>query len=316
MRVRWALSILRKGVPPAELPPIPRMLSDDEKRFLAEAARELAPRDGAIVELGCFMGASAVALADGLRDRPGGAGATRVLTHDLFQMTSGMVLACWPKPFGIYEEWEDFAPEARRYIRDRAGELVEIRKVDLSSYEWTEGPISLFHVDAIKTMGIARQVMRWFYPAMVPGSILIHQDYNHYSISWIHIIQYRMRSHFELLRAVNGSSTVAFRCVSQVSLAEATSVLDEEPSDDEVERCFEWSKGLVGEDHVNVAAAHLMAYIRLGRVERARELLAKYRAAGLAERGDWPVLINKYRLWEENGAGRLAGQEPVSWYEG
>ena len=118
---------------------------------------------------------------------------------------------------------------------------------------------------------------------MFPGSILIHQDYKNHYESWIHIIQYRMQSHFELLHSVVSGVTVAFRCVSSVSPAEAASVLDQEPSDAEVERCFEWSKGLIGNVE-NVAAAHLMEYIHLGRDRTARETLTKYRAEGLAER--------------------------------
>ena len=238
------------------LPLVPSMISDREKRFLSEAARELAPRDGAIVDLGCWIGASTIALAEGLRGRPGGPGAARVLAYDLFRDHTDMGrYSFYAKPFGIYEAGEDFAPEARRYIRDRAGELVEIRKVDLCSYEWTDGPISLLHVDCMKALNTARQVTRWFYPSLFPGSILIHQDYKHHWEAWIHIIQYRMRSHFELLHSVVDGSTVAFRCVSPVSSAEAAGVLDREPSDDEVERCFEWSKRLVGDLVEHVAAA-------------------------------------------------------------
>jgi hypothetical protein len=305
-RVRWALSILRKGVPPESLPPVPSMLTDGEKRFLAELTRELAPRDGAIADLGCWMGSSTIALAEGLRDRSGGPGAARVLTHDLFRCYNARMGDSSPvvKPFGIYEVGEDFAPEARRYIRDRAGELVEIRKVDLSSYEWTEGPISLLHVDCMKSLDIARQVTRSFYPSMFPGSILIHQDYKHYYTSWIHIIQYRMRSHFEMLRSVVGGCTVAFLCVSPVSPTEAAGVLDGEPSDDEVERCFDWSKGLVGDLVENVAAAHVMEYIHLGRIGRAREIVMKYCAAGLAERSDMPMAIDRLISVESKVAPR------------
>jgi hypothetical protein len=287
LRVRRGLWTLRERIRRAlsSLSPIPTMISAGDKKFLAKAARELAPRDGAIVDLGCWMGTSSIALAKGLRDRPGGPGAARVLTHDLFQCWDGWVNT--NGHFGIYEVGENFAPEARRYIRDRAGYLVEVRKVDLSSYEWTDGPISLLHVDCMQTFDIARQVTRWFYPSLFPGSILIHQDYKNHYESWIHIIQYRMRSHFELLHTTAVDCTVAFRCVSAVSPAEAASVLDREPSDDEVERCFEWSKDLLAGDVENVAGAHVMEYIHLGRIEQARETVTKYRAAGLAERGRW-----------------------------
>jgi hypothetical protein len=38
--------------------------------------------------------------------------------------------------------------------------------------------------------------------------------------------------------------------------------------------------------------AHVAEYVTLGRIERARELLAKYRAAGLTERVEWQRAIS------------------------
>ena len=63
--------------------------------------------------------------------------------------------------------------------------------------------------------------------------------------------------------------------------------------DDEVDASFRHSLGLVGpDDCVNVAAAHVMQYVHLGRKERALETLEMYRSLVPSDKSEFPKVMN------------------------
>jgi hypothetical protein len=60
---------------------------------------------------------------------------------------------------------------------------------------------------------------------------------------------------------------------------------------------FRYSIELVGQnDCVNVAAAHVMHYLHLGRQDRAKVALDRYREMGVADEGDLATVSNRLRL--------------------
>jgi hypothetical protein len=126
------------------------------------------------------------------------------------------------------------------------------------------------------------------------GGLLIHQDFKHYYTTWIHVIQYRLRRHFRLDRSVPGSGTVAFEVIAPIpreAAARATDLVT--ISDDEVDESFRHSLDLVGaDDSVNVAAAHVMQYARLGRKDRAFEMLERYRPLAGAKNSEFPKVMS------------------------
>ncbi len=263
--------------------PVPSMITPQERRFFAEAARAHAGRGGAIVDLGCWFGSTAIALARGLRAAgvdagdPGG----RVLAYDLFTWQDWMPRS---GPYGLYEVGESFLPEARRVVRDHAGDRVAVAQADLSRFAWDGRPIRLLLVDAMKGAELARQIARTFYPRLQPGGLLIHQDYKHYFTSWIHVVQARLRDRFRLVRSVPRSGTAAFEVTSAVPAEEAERAGDfAGMTDAEVDACFAYSLGLFGPDERSaVAAAHVTPYSHLGRFDRADALVESYRSGGLA----------------------------------
>jgi Methyltransferase domain len=268
----------------------PSMITRSEAEFFSECARGPLPPEGAIVDLGCFMGSTAIALARGLIEAGRG---EQVLAYDLFTWAEWMNGS---PTYGLYMPGDDFLPEARRYARDHGGGLIQMHKEDLSEYLWNGRPIALLLVDAMKNFDLARQIARTFYPALLPGTVVIHQDFKHYYTPWIHVLQYRLREHFEVIRSIADGGTVAFRLTIPISEKEAYAISDLEAiPDDEVERVFQYSMGLLppGET-ANVAAAHVMLYHHLARDERALEPLARYRALGLDQMGEFPGMLLQY----------------------
>jgi hypothetical protein len=318
-RLYCALAILKNGVPPDftpsmiapsaitrsepespsecardPLPPsgtiVPSMVSGSEAEFFSECARGPLPPGGVIVDLGCFMGSTAIALARGLIES---GRQEEVVAYDLFTWWEWMNGSL---TYGAYRPGDCFLPEARRYARDHGGGLISLQQADLSQFEWDGRPIALLLVDAMKSFDVASQVAQSFYPALLPGAILIHQDFKHYYTSWIHVLQFRFREHFHFLHSVPEGGTVAFTVASPIPANEARAKSDLGAiTDDEIEEAFNYSMGLVPRDQTtNVAAAHVMLYHHLGRDGRALETLATYRALGLGQQGEFPWMVRQY----------------------
>ena len=113
--------------------------------------------------------------------------------------------------------------------------------------------------------------------------------------STIHVLQYRLRDRFQFLENVPEAGTVAFgsrarsrpprparspiSATSRMTRPRRRSLRDGPAPSDQT---------------VNVAAAHVMFYHHLGRVDRALALLAKYRDLGFDQQGEFPWMLRDY----------------------
>lgn len=191
---------------------IPGMVSPEEMAFFSESAARYLAKEGAIVDLGCWLGSTSIALARGLsrKGADAGSGQEKVLGFDTFRWESWMPAQI---PYCLYEHGEIFLPEARRLVREHGGDQIELIQADLGVYQWSGGPIKILLVDAMKNEPLSIQIPRSFFPSLVPGSLLIHQDFKHYYSSWIHLLQYQLRQSFRFYQSVP-SGTVAFEVVA------------------------------------------------------------------------------------------------------
>jgi hypothetical protein len=272
---------------------IPGMVSPAEMDFFRESAARYAGKEGAIVDLGCWLGSTSIALARGILSRGSQAGSRteKVLGFDRFIWEEWMPAHI---PYGLYQPGESFLPEARRLVRDHGGDGVELIQADLTLYEWRDGPIKILLVDAMKSEAIARQITISFFPSLTTRSLLIHQDFKHYYTTWIHVIQYRLRRYFRLDASVPRSGTISFEVIAPIpreAVDQATGLAT--ISDDEVDASFRHSLDLVGpDDCVNVAAAHVMQYVHLGRKEKALETLETYRSLTTSDNSEFPKVMS------------------------
>ncbi len=267
------------------------MVSPDEITFFSESAARYVGKEGAIVDLGCWLGSTSIALARGILSRgPDASSRERVLGIDLFVWEEWMPSHI---PHCLYRSGESFLPEARRVVRDHGGGRVELIRADLALYQWKSGAIKILLVDAMKSEDLGRQVARNFYPSLVTGSLLIHQDFNHYYTTWIHLLQYRLSRYFRLFRNVVGSGTVAFEVLAPIPTEAVDQATDfAKISDDEIEAAFRHSLDLIGSDCVNIAAAHVMHYVHLGRKDRASKTLESYRSLGMSDKGEFSKVLD------------------------
>jgi hypothetical protein len=119
---------------------------------------------------------------------------------------------------------------------------------------------------------------------LLPGSLVVHQDFAHAHTPWVHLVQYRLRGSFEPVLDVPNSCSLVFRVRRPV--ADAGVDLGWGSFDvEEVLDAFAWSRTLVAADkHPRIAAAEAMALHGLGRTDLA--LLTLRRQASPAFRRD------------------------------
>lgn len=206
----------------------PNMTTRQEQQLYTELASSITG-EGCIVDLGTWMGSTTEALARGLT-KP-----VKIHAYDRYIWATWMDRT-YP---GHYKAGDSFLEEYKERIypwRDR----IEIHPGDLCQQTWTGQPIELLLVDAMKSLELANAIKREFYPALIPGGYLVHQDFFHYYTAWIHPMQYRLREYFEPLYSVK--TTYVFKCIKLVPASTDYSL--DTFDDDELHAAFNWSRSL------------------------------------------------------------------------
>jgi hypothetical protein len=264
------------------------MITEPEADFFARCAEMSSPLEGAIVDLGCWMGSTAVALAKGAHR--GGRG-DRVRAFDIFVWEDWMNESHAKLVSGIYQQGESFLPEARRIVHEHGHGLVDLVAADLTEYQWSGEPIKLLLVDAMKSMSLMQQIATTFFPCVPAGGFMLHQDFKHCYTSWIHILHYRLRHHFELVESVVPGGTVGFRVVEPISLDEVAAAIDFDGiTEAEGDAAFEHSLSLLDpSDRKDVAEAHISHFWRLNDTGKVLRLAEHYAAQGIDVLSEHPL---------------------------
>lgn len=270
-------------------------LKPAELEHLFATARDRYTGDGAIVDLGTWIGGSTAAMAAGLALNPRPAARSRKIhAFDQFVVTAWMAeQKDLPEITGI-PVGESFLPVFLRAMSPWAARL-EVHPGDFTKLEWTHGPIEVAHVDIMKNWALTNAMLRKVFRELMPGrAIVLHQDFAHYNTVWIHLVMHRLRAHFEPVGQIPGTPTVEFRLTAPIP----ASLLDREYGfadfdDAEEKAAFAWSRALVGDDFLklNIDAAEAMLPLHRGdwaeaqrRLDRALERERAYRAEHPAER--------------------------------
>jgi hypothetical protein len=189
---------------------VPTMLVADEVRLLTYLADDYYSGAGAIVDAGCFLGGSTVALADGLRRnlrRRGCPPAKVIHAYDRFQIEPWTIGTFVPPDS---RAGDSFRPQFDRHIA-RYADLVEVHEGDIRAFPWTNGPIEILFVDVAKHWTVCDWVTWQFFPHLIPGrSVVVQQDYlYHHWVAWLHVTMEFYAPYFEYL-CDTGVNSVAF----------------------------------------------------------------------------------------------------------
>jgi len=261
------------------------MTSLREQRWLRSYAARTYRGTGAIVDLGCFLGATTIPLAEGLALNPK-AKHEHVHAYDLFVWNEQF--EAWAKGTevaGLFAAGSTFLPEFLRRT-EKWRDYVVVHEQDLRDARWEHGPIEFLFVDAMKSADIAGAIASSFFPHLVPSkSYVAHQDFAHCFTPWIHFLTFRLRDYFSFVADLPQSSL--FRLEKEIEPQILTSDLSPAavlPA--EIETAFDYSLGLVGDEKkANIVAAKAVAYVYRGELARAHEIITQSRY-GPASRAD------------------------------
>jgi len=189
---------------------VPTMLMPDELRLLHYLADERYTGEGAIVDAGCFLGGSTLALADGLRRnlrRRGCEEEKLIHSYDRFEIEGWTIGTFFSKSA---QAGESFRPLFDRNIAPYAS-LVEVHAGDICSSRWTGRAIEILFIDVAKHWTVCDWVTWQFFPQLIPGkSVVIQQDYlYHHWVAWLHITMEFYSDYFEYV-CDTGVNSVAF----------------------------------------------------------------------------------------------------------
>jgi hypothetical protein len=200
-------------------PPIAAMTTDAERECYYRLAKEAAS-EGAVIELGAWMGASTAYIAAGIRDGGGG----KVHVYDQFISKVGHIekVKAFYDKIGIDKIPVGPSLEA---FKDNLGplmEFVEPHQGKIENMTWGSEPIALLVTDAPKRVPAISAVLTTLRGALKPGAITAWQDFCHFPSYEIPACLYRLRDHIEFVEAVVPGTTLVFRVKSQWSADEVS----------------------------------------------------------------------------------------------
>ena len=192
---------------PAQVAAVTGMLNNQEKRMLYWLAKEDYRGEGAICDLGAFVGGSTICFAAGLREA--GVDGRVIHSYDLFRLPESE-----SKRFSAEELPADrrSRPIFDRNLRDHL-DLVEVHEGDVTEEQWeSDAPIEILFVDIAKSYKVMDHLLLTFFPALIPQrSLLIMQDYLWSDVGpWHHVVIEKLRPYLEYVVDTDYASMVFF----------------------------------------------------------------------------------------------------------
>jgi hypothetical protein len=260
---------------PEPLEGLPTMLSREEIALLYLLARDLdllATPGATIVDAGSFLGGSTAALTQGLLDRDPPALDCRVRTYDLFTIEYYMVRDCaWA--IGDLREGDSTRARFEEILGGERLELVDVCEGDILERTWDGAPIGLLFLDIAKSWEINDHVHRQCLPALLPGAIVLQQDYVHEWSPWLHLTMELLEDAFEYLGSLP-YGTAIFGSKRAIGADEVPASLREAVPDARKLELFDRSAArFAAEDRGLVELARLRLLADLGRAPEASEAL-------------------------------------------
>jgi hypothetical protein len=116
-------------------------------------------------------------------------------------------------PYQLHPKVNDsFFPFFQMYT-EPLKDSIEAVEASLETYQWCGEPIDVLMIDAAKSWDALDQIVRQFFPCLVDGAAVIHQDYKHAFTYWLHPVTERMleRGVLTVAENVHGLPTQGFR---------------------------------------------------------------------------------------------------------
>ena len=203
----------------------PSMLTEGDKAVYYDAGLHYRGA-GLIVDGGCFVGGTTHHLVLGLKHNPAFAAddprlADVVKVYDLFRIDDDYILEHLQANFpdraftsgGSFEDtFRDQMAADARFLQVFPGDVMA------SGYPF-ERPVEVLGVDLCKALPVTDHVVRTFFPRLMPGGLVIQQDFIHEFHPHIHLSMLRLDDMFELDAEMKWGGSVTWRSRGEITPA-------------------------------------------------------------------------------------------------
>jgi hypothetical protein len=187
---------------PIRLPQQPvGMLGQHEVALFYHLARDYFADRGTIVDAGSFLGLSAFCFASGLKLNPCfDAARHRIHCYDNFLVNEANTVAFMASQLRVQVKVGDSTRAVfDRQVQDVAS-MLEVHPGDFHKEVWRGGAIEILMVDVAKRLSLWRHLLAQMFPHLVPGvSLVVHQDYHHPHLPFIHVVMADLAPYFEIV---------------------------------------------------------------------------------------------------------------------
>jgi hypothetical protein len=253
------------------------MLSVEERQLLYVLARDYVLGDRAVIDAGCFIGGSTIALATGVHENPSAGAARSVHSYDLFQLDGAYKLA-YPGFVEDIEAGESMRPRFEELLGARL-DRVNVHEGDICVQRWADDPIDLLFIDICKSWEINDHVVKEFFPKLTPGrSVVIQQDLIHEWLPYITMTMGLFSDSFELIGVAPPCSAIYLN-THPIRNKQIPDRLGELPEARKMELFEAGLAPFSGEDRAVIECSRAVLLAGLGRLDEARSHLAATAAA-------------------------------------
>lgn len=157
-----------------ELENLPKgQISPIECKMLYGLAQKVWTGQGDIVEIGSLYGKSTVCLARGMRDNEAQTKPGRLHAFDKWLADDENAYMLGQLPAGFRGSFRDIFDANTEEFK----ESIVPHEGDVADVEWCGRPIEILFVDCSVSKEFHETIFKKFYPYLLDGSILIHQDF-------------------------------------------------------------------------------------------------------------------------------------------
>lgn len=197
-----------------DMPNVPGMISEYEKKYLYWLTSQCFTGTGAVVEFGTWLGRSTIALSGGLKER-----GDNITLHcfDSYEWIEAFNQQGKSAGLGL-KQGDDFQPYFFKNVLPYYSH-VNSTKTSISKATWNNGAIEILFLDAPKNRQDISKVLYVFGKYLIPGfSIVVMQDYLYAPSYSIATVVGANLDKLELCHTVTGTSTAAYTVTGRFDL--------------------------------------------------------------------------------------------------
>jgi predicted O-methyltransferase YrrM len=254
------------------------MTSLRERLYLYNYTKETYLGEGEIVELGAWLGSSSICMAMGLEHNSNvNLKHKRIHVYDLFQWINGwdeLPVVAGTTIAGRYQPGDSFIDEYLNRTQPWEDEI-QVYQDDLTAIGWNQPKkIEYLFVDAMKSWHLVNSIVNRFFPYLIPGLSLLHQnDWGHIDQPGIHLSMYKLREYFNPV--YDAAPAMIFQYIRQIPQSELEKIYDYSSfSDVEIEQAYDYCLDISpAHMHPMLMGAKTLCWIYQEKLDKAQQEL-------------------------------------------